>query len=301
MYVSKKLLTLGLVALVGLLLSGPLWADDPDLAASSTLESILAAGKVTVCSDIPFEPFEFEDDQGNLVGFDVDLIKMMAQKMGIDFEANRDFVPTPFDTIIPALNARNCDLIASDITATLSRALTANFTRPYTKTGQIAMVSLSKSPGKDITEYGQMNSPNVVIAVQLGTTGEEAARSLFPQAQIRTFDNAQLALQEVVGGRADVIVLDDVFLTPQAEAVAGKAELCCPLGNPDLLTKEDIALAIRKGDPDFLTWLNLFLGQAQESILVTTDIAEEFGLPAETVGKTFLEAIHTKWNLPFRL
>jgi polar amino acid transport system substrate-binding protein len=293
MYVSKKLLTLGLVALVGLLLSGPLLADDPDLAASSTLEAILANGKITVCSDIPFEPFEFEDDQGNLVGFDVDIIRLMAKEMGVDWE----FVNTPFDTIIPALNARNCDLIASDITATLSRALSANFTAPYLETGQIVMVSTTKSPGKDVTEYPQLNNSNVIITVQLGTTGEEAARTFFPKADIRTFDNAQLALQEVVDGRADAIVFDEVFLRPQAANVAGKAELCCPLGNPELLTKELISLAIRKGDPDFLTWLNLFMTQAKSTIRVTEELVDEFDLPAETIGLPFLEAIRVKWGV----
>jgi polar amino acid transport system substrate-binding protein len=293
MYLSKKLLTLGLVALVGLLLSGPLLADDPDLAASSTLEAILANGKITVCSDIPFEPFEFEDDQGNLVGFDVDIIRLMAKEMGVDWE----FVNTPFDTIIPALNARNCDLIASDITATLSRALSANFTAPYLETGQIVMVSTTKSPGKDVTEYPQLNSSDVIITVQLGTTGEEAARTFFPKADIRTFDNAQLALQEVVDGRADAIVFDEVFLRPQAANVAGKAELCCPRGNPELLTKELISLAIRKGDPDFLTWLNLFMTQAKSTIRVTEELVDEFDLPAETIGLPFLEAIRVKWGV----
>jgi len=291
MYINKKLLTFLLAALAGLLVSGPLFsAQGP---GSSTLNEILARGKVLVCSDIPFEPFEFEDEQGNLVGFDVDLIRLMAKEMGVDWE----FVVTPFDTIIPALNAGNCDLIASDITATLQRALTANFTEPYLETGQIVMVSLTKSPGKDITEYTQLNSPDVIITVQLGTTGEEAARKFFPKADIRTFDNAQLALQEVVDGRADAIVFDEVFLRPQAANVAGKAELCCPRGNPELLTKELIALAIRQGDPDLLRWLDLFIIQAKTTIRVTEELAQEFDLPADTVGLPFLDAIRAKWGV----
>ncbi|OGF57733.1 MAG: hypothetical protein A2Z21_00870 [Candidatus Fraserbacteria bacterium RBG_16_55_9] len=293
MYISRKLLTFGLLALMGLVLSGVLFADDPSLAQKSTLEAILASGKITVCSDPPYEPFEFQDDKGNLVGFDVDLIKMLAKQAGVSFE----FLATPFDTIIPALNARNCDLIASDITATLKRALSANFTDPYLQTGQIAMVSTGKSPGKNVTDYSRLNSSDVIITVQLGTTGEEAARSFFPKADIRTFDNAQLTLQEVVDGRADAIVYDEVFLRPQVANVGSKAELCCPRGNPDLLTQEFISLAIRKGDPDFLSYLNLFMRQAKETIKVTADLAAEFGLPAETIGQSFLQALRTKWGV----
>lgn len=293
MYISKKFLTFGLIALVGLVLSGALFADDPSLAQKSTVEDILARGKINVCSDLPYEPFEFEDAQGKLVGFDVDLIKLLAKQMGVDFA----FLATPFDTIIPALNARNCDLIASDITATLKRSLTANFSDPYLQTGQIVMVSTSKSPGKNVTDYSQLNSTGVIITVQLGTTGEEAARSFFPKADIRTFDNAQLTLQEVVDGRADAIVFDEVFLRPQVANVGSKAELCCPRGNPVLLTQEFISLAIRKGDPDFLTYLNLFMRQAGETIKVTSDLATEFGFPAETIGMSFLQAIRVRWGV----
>ncbi len=295
MYISKRLLVLGLVALLGLLLSGPLWADDPELAKKSTLEEILARGKIVVCSDIPFEPFEFEDEQGNLVGFDVDLIKLLAKEMGVGFE----FKATAFDTIIPSLNARTCDLIASDITATLQRALSANFSEPYLETGQIALVSLNPPSRKAIQSYSDLNDPGIIITVQLGTTGEEAARKFFPQADIRTFDNAQLALQEVVDGRADAIIFDEVFLRPQSQNpnVQGKAVLCCPRNNPELLTTEFIALAIRKGDPDFLTYLNLFMEQAKKTIKVTAELAQEFQLPAQTIGLPFLQAIRVKWGV----
>ncbi len=293
MYISKKFLALGLIALVGLVLSGSLLADDPTLAQKSTLESILQSGKITVCSDFPFEPFEFEDEQGNLVGLDVDLIKMLAKQMEVTFE----FLATPFDTIIPALNARNCDLIASDITATLKRALTANFTEPYLRTGQIVL--LSTSPNRPLAnavqQYGDLNKEGVILTVQLGTTGEEAARKFFPKAQINTFDNAQLALQAVVAGNADAIVFDDVFLRPQAAIVGNAGVLCCPRGNPERLTEEPIALAIRKGDPDFLTYLNLFIREAGTTIRVTQELADEFKFPAKTIGMTFLDALVATW------
>jgi polar amino acid transport system substrate-binding protein len=295
MYVNKKLLTLGLVALVGLLISGPLWADDPELAAKSTLETIIQRGEIVVASDLPFEPFEFFDDEGNLVGLDVDLIRLLAKQIFGDAAKFR-FEATAFDTIIPTLNSnRDLDLIASDITATLRRALAVNFTDPYLNTGQIVMLSTIKSPGKDITEYTQLNSPEVVISVQLGTTGEEAARNFFPKAQIRTFENAQLALQEVVDGQADAIVFDDVFLVPQAANVGDAGVLCCPRGAPEPLTQEPIALAIRKGDPDVLTYLNFFIREAGSNIRVTEELAEEFDLPESTIGSDFLSAIREKW------
>ena len=291
MFINKKILVLGVVALVGLFASGAIFANDPQLAASSTLETILERGTILAGSDIPFPPFEFEDADGNLVGLDVDIIKMLARQMGVDFE----FVPSPFDPIIANLNAGNFDLIASDITANLSRGLAANFTDPYLLTGQIAMVSTSKEPGASITSYNQLNDPGVIIAVQLGTTGADAAATFFPNADIREFPEALLALQEVVDGRADAIVFDDVFLEPQQSVVGSAAEICCPRGAPEVITNEPIALAIRKGDPDFLTYLNFFIREAGTNIRVTDEIAADFDLDADLVGLSFLEAVRIQW------
>ena len=68
-------------------------------------------GQLTVCSDMPYEPFEFEED-GETKGFDYDVVSAMGEQLGVDVE----FVTTPFDGIIPALVAGNCDMIASAMT-----------------------------------------------------------------------------------------------------------------------------------------------------------------------------------------
>jgi len=296
MFIRRRTLALMLAIVFGLGFAVTMMGDDPNLAQSSTLETIISNGEIVVASDIPFEPFEFFDDNGNLVGLDVDLISLLALQIFGDKNAFR-FEATAFDTIIPTLNANNdFDLIASDITATLSRGLSANFTDAYLNTGQIVLLSTTKSPGNTVTEYNQLNNGSVVISVQLGTTGEDAARNFFPNADIRTFDNAQLALQEVLDGQADAIVFDDVFLSPAAASdTQGLSRLCCPLDNPSPLTQEPIALAIRKGDPDFLAYLNFFIREAGSNIRVTEELANDFNLPASTVGLDFLSAIRAKW------
>jgi len=295
MFIRKRSLAVLLALALAFGFTATMFGDDPNLAQSSTLETIIARGEIVVASDIPFEPFEFFDDNGNITGLDVDLIKMLAKQIFGDSSKFR-FEATAFDTIIPTLNSnKDFDLIASDITATLSRGLSANFTDPYLNTGQIVMLSTTKSPGKDITEYAQLNDAGVVISTQSGTTGLDAAKKFFPNADIRTFDSAQLALQEVVDGQADAIVFDDVFLVPQQANVGDAGVLCCPRGNVVPLTQEPISLAIRKGDPDFLTYLNFFISEAGSNIRVTEDLANEFSLPASTIGSDFLSALRAKW------
>jgi polar amino acid transport system substrate-binding protein len=296
MFIRKRILVLVLTIVFGLGFTTTMMGDDPNLAQSSTLETIIARGEIVVASDLPFEPFEFLDDNGNLVGLDVDLVRLLAKTIFGDASRFR-FEATAFDTIIPSLNANSdLDMIVSDITATLSRGLSANFTDPYLNTGQIVAVSTTKSPGSSTSDYNQLNNSGVIIAVQLGTTGEETARTFFPNADIRTFDNAQLALQEVLDGQADAIVFDDVFLGPAAANDSeGFIDLCCPRGNPTPLTQEPIAIAIRKGDPDFLGYLNFFIREAGSNIRVTAELAAEFDLPESTIGLDFLSAIRAKW------
>ena len=70
-------------------------------------------GTLTVCSDMPYKPFEFEEN-GETTGFDYDIVSAMGEQLGVTVE----FVTTPFDNIIPALAAGNCDMIASAMTIT---------------------------------------------------------------------------------------------------------------------------------------------------------------------------------------
>lgn len=304
MYISKKLLTFGLIALVGLVLSGALFADDPELAKKSTLETILARGELQVLSDIPFPPFEFFDDAGNLVGFDIDLVQLMADQLGVKLNVKK---AGSFDTIRTELNNGDADIIASDMTATLERAREVNFSSGYLETGQIALVSKKKSPGKDVKAYADLNVASAVITVQTGTTGEAAAMTFFPKAQLKSFTTALAALQEVLDGKADAIIFDDVFLIPNFQD-PNTAFLCCPVatqpGSIDDLRQtvkpvslDVIAFAIRKGDPDFLTWLNLFVEQTKTVIVVTEELAQRFKLPASALGTPILTALQEKWEL----
>ncbi len=74
---SRKAFLTGLAAAVGMFVAAPAQA------AESTLLKILTRGEIIIGTDIPYEPFEFLDDEGNYVGFDVDLAKLMADQLGV--------------------------------------------------------------------------------------------------------------------------------------------------------------------------------------------------------------------------
>ena len=134
MYIRKRNLVLVIALLIGLGFTGFLYASNPDLAKSSTLQSVLANDKLQICSDVPFSPFEFKSDQGQFVGLDIDIARFAVRAMfgigtadGSAVQAKNpadedklirqrlEVIPTVFDVIRVALNQGNCDLILSDI------------------------------------------------------------------------------------------------------------------------------------------------------------------------------------------
>ena len=97
--------------------------------------SLVNDGQLTVCSDMPYKPFEFEED-GKVQGFDYEVVSAMADQLGLDVE----FRTTPFDSIIPALAAGECDMIASAMTITEERAEQVDFTEPYFDADQSLLI-----------------------------------------------------------------------------------------------------------------------------------------------------------------
>ena len=227
-------------------------ASNMDLANSSTLEQILKKGEIRVGFDVGYVPFEMSDKKGNFVGFDIDLAKMMAKAMGVKFVA----VNTAWDGIIPALLTEKLDIIIAGMTITQERNLKVSFADPYIIVGQT--VILSGKHKDTVKSYKDLNDPKYTITSKLGTTGEMAVKRLMPKAKYKSFEDATEAALEVAGGRADAFIYD---LPTCAAFQARQGENAKTVFLDEPFTFEPLAFAIRKGDPDFLNWLNNFLRQ----------------------------------------
>lgn len=248
----KKGLAMVLAAACLLLAFGPAaLADDIELARKSTLEEILKRGELRVGFEAGYLPFEMADKKGNFIGFDIDMAKEMAKAMGVKFVP----VNTAYDGIIPALVTKKFDIIISGMTVTQERNLKVNFADPYIVVGQTILIN-KKHEGV-ITSYKDLNDPKYIVTSKLGTTGEQAIKRFMPKAVYKSFDNQVDGALEVVTGKADAIVYDLPFC---ATFMAQKGEGALVfLDEP--FTYEPLAWAIRKGDPDFMNWLNNFLRQ----------------------------------------
>lgn len=221
------------------------------LVKQSTLEQILQKGELRVGFEAGYMPFEMTDKNGNFVGFDIDIAREMAQALGVKFVP----VNTAWDGIIPSLITEKFDIIMSGMTVTQERNLKINFANPNIVVGQTILIN-KKHQGA-IKSYKDLNDPKYTVTSKLGTTGEQAVKRVIPKATYKSFETEPEAALEAVNGKADAFVYDlpycVVFMAQQG---AGKLVF---LDTP--FTYEPLAWAIRKGDPDFLNWLNNFLSQ----------------------------------------
>jgi len=251
----KKGLVMGLVLATAILFgfSATAIGSDIDLAKKSTLEQITKRGELRVGFEAGYLPFEMADKKGRFIGFDIDMAKEMAKAMGVKFVP----VNTAWDGIIPALITKKFDIIISGMTATQERNLKINFADPYIIVGQTILLN-PKHKGK-VKSYKDLNNPKYTLTSKLGTTGEQAIKRLIPRATYKSFEVESEAALEVLNGKADATVYDLPFCATFM-AQQGKGKLIF-LDEP--FTFEPLAWAIRKGDPDFMNWLNNFLRQVK--------------------------------------
>jgi len=223
-----------------------------DLTEQSTLEKIIASGELRHGFEAGYMPFEMVDKSGEFIGFDIDMGKKMAEALGVKWVP----VNTAWDGIIPSLMTDKFDIIMSGMTVTQERNIKINFVEPYIVIGQAIVVN-SRHAGK-INSYKDLNSSEYTVISKLGTTGEQAVKSMIPKATYKAFETESEGAMEVLSGNADAFVYDlpymELFMTQR-----GGSGSIFILDEP--FTFEPLAMAINKGDPDFLNWLNNFMRQ----------------------------------------
>ncbi len=189
-----------------------------------------------VATEPAFPPFEAQGSGGQLEGFDIDVMNAIGKAANFKVK----FQSLPFDGIIPALQAKTVDAAISSITITPERQKTVSFSRPYFKAGLAIAVRANNT---DITNFDSLK--NKKIAVQIGTTSAKKAQTI-PRAQIRSFDSAPLALQELLNGNVDAVIND----TPATLYAIKTANLKGIKIASELLTEGYTGIATPKKSPN---------------------------------------------------
>jgi polar amino acid transport system substrate-binding protein len=220
---------------------------------AGSLEDIQKRGKLRVGMEPGYMPFELTNKKGEIIGFDVDMAKRMAKAMGVELE----LVSTAWDGIIPALLTDKFDIIMSGMTLTQERNMSINFAKPYIIIGQSALVA--KKHEGTVNSYQDLNDPKYTVASKLGTTGEQATKRMIGKANYISYETEQEGVMELINGKIDAFIYDMPF---NAIAYSEKGgDKIYHIMKP--FTYEPLAWAVKKGDPDFLNWLNNFMFQIE--------------------------------------
>lgn len=218
------------------------------VAAPDTLADVKARKELRVGLDPGFIPFEMKTPKGDMIGFDVDMIRAFAETLG----AKATFVDTRWEGIIPALVAKKFDLIVSGMTITEERKRTLLFSDAYYRAGLLALVSAKHK--SSIKSQADLNKAGLNIAVKVGTTADQYAGKNYPKATIRKLDSESDCANAVALGKVDVFIYDKPYL----ELFAGKNQNKVYLLS-ESLTVEDFGVAARKNDKGLIESFNAFL------------------------------------------
>jgi len=265
----------------------------PTAVATVPDAELVTATRLTVCSDIPYPPLEFFDDQGNPTGSDIDIATEIANRLGLKVAIEN----TVFDTIIAALKGSKCDIIISDQNITSDRVKQVDMI-PYFQAGQAFVVAKGNPAGLNTT----MDLCGKKIAAETGTTEVDylegtgdykggkgltdactaAGKPAIQSTPFEKDSDAALALQ---AGQVDAYFADfpvaanyantkpDIFeLSPipqLAPALAGISVQNDP-GHKELETAVQAALVSMINDGTYLTILKKY---SDDAGAITADIA----------------------------
>ncbi|MRG58216.1 transporter substrate-binding domain-containing protein [Phyllobacterium sp. SYP-B3895] len=219
-------------------------------AQAGKLEEIRDRGTVRIGVSLGGEPIGFRDEKNNPVGYDVDVATQLAAKLGVPVE----FTDVSGDARISMLVSGQLDIVVANTSATLERAKTVNFSIPYNRAG--LRVIVQKDAG--IASLKDLAGKKVVVG--RGTTGESFLKKAVPDAELVYTDNFSpdgvLLLQQK---RADAAIEDSSLL----DYLATKNDNLVTL--PGLFSNDPIGIAVAKGDPEFVRWLDMFVSDYIQS------------------------------------
>ncbi|CDT71384.1 transporter substrate-binding domain-containing protein [Vibrio coralliirubri] len=235
-----KLFKTAITALLALAVSLPALASE-----TPNLDKINERGSLRVGMST-FVPWAMRNKQGDLVGFEIDVAKRLAEDSGWKVE----FVPTAWDGIIPSLLSNKFDVIIGGMSITEARAKSVLFTEPYSHSG--VQLAANKELAEGFTQISDFDSRRVKIAARRGAFTVQVARETFPKAKVLQFDDDAQAFQEVLNGNAYAVIASSP--KPEHEAIKNADTLFIPF--EERLSKGNEAFAVRLGETDKTEFFN---------------------------------------------
>ena len=214
------------------------------IAAEDSLQRVLDAGKITFIGSGGYPPFNYFDENGTVVGFDVDVGAEIAKRLGVEL----DYITGDWDGLTEGLRNKRFDGILGSMGITPARLEIVNFTDPYYYSGAQLFVRADSG----ITDPTQMAGKSIGVAT--GTTFVDDAEAL--EADVRLYQDDNATLMDLISGRIDGVITDRLVGLGAMKTIAGGADLMLA---GSILRLEQMGIAINKDDTTLLAKLNQIL------------------------------------------
>ena len=210
-----------------------------------TLEEVKAAGKLVIATSPDFPPFENLDEDGKVVGIEVDIMKLICAALGVEMVLEQ----VDFESVLPGVKATKYDCGMSGITVTESRQKNMLFTDSYCLAAQSIVVK------EDSTIESKADLAGKKVSVQTGTTAEEfCMKNGYTVSAFQTNPDAEL---ELINGRVDAWVIDNLTALEMVAAYNADPSHTTQLVILDeVMTTEPYAFAFAFGSEDLVAEIN---------------------------------------------
>lgn len=270
--VAVRLAQVVCISVAGLIFGACDKKEQP-LPAQAATESAPAPYKAivyTVGTDASYAPFESLNDRGDIVGFDIDVVRAVAEKAGIEVK----FVNTPWGSIFSALDQGDRDMLASAIAITTERKLTMDSSNPYFRAQQLIVLREASSAARFV---------ELRVGVQIGTIGDDAVTKLMASsnARIKRFESTLLALKDLESGGVDAVLAESGLVRHYMVKNPGSKFRTAPYAE---LVPQQYGIALKKGNAELLDKLNRGLLEIEADGSYDAIYAKYFGQRSAEAG-----------------
>ncbi|WP_104525159.1 glutamate ABC transporter substrate-binding protein [Blastococcus atacamensis] len=228
--------------------------EEVEFPEGSTMAAIVEAGELRVGTKIDQPGFGLANTAGDPEGFDVEMAKLIAAKMGLT-EDQITFTETVSANREPFLQEGRVDMVVATYTINDKRKEIVDFAGPYYEAGQDIMVAAGNP---EQIEGPEDLAGKSVCSVE-GSTPAENIRTNYPEAELVLYDAYSKCADDLRNGNVDAVTTDNVILTG---FVAGAPDAFELVGNP--FTKEPYGIGVPKGQDDFRDFINDVLEESFE-------------------------------------
>lgn len=203
--------------------------------------------KIIVGMELAYPPFETKDKDGNPAGISVEIAKEFGKSIGKEVVIEN----IAWDGLIPSLQTKKVDMIISSMTITEDRKRIVDFTIPYAN----SLLGILVNKNSNINSVEDLDKKGIKVAVKTGSTGFIYAKNNLKNATILSFPDESACVTEVVQGKADIFLYDQLTIYRNWEKNKESTKtIFIPFQNA-----EQWGIAVRKGDKELLEQLNRFI------------------------------------------